>query len=278
MKLKQTVFLFIISAFFFVSCSDKEDSPAAPDIKSQISVNRVSSFIDDENNESIELAGLIVDYPAPKFEYVKINNFECSQDLLEKHKESVIISELEYSIPPIKSNSNTINFELKTESCLQKCTILKPKDIKNIKTSAENDMMEKDTDLEISLNGSDADAFIILFSYVYEGKSGIIEKTIIDEMLLDSTYTIDKEVFKYDGIINRIRAYPINGITANAKKDIIGNVCGDGSGYLLYQGTPITYENQIIVGKGGNFNSIQEPKPSTDEDLDIKEFKKILFK
>ena len=83
---------------------------------------------------------------------------------------------------------------------------------------------------------------------MWKEDNGMWEYTWIDTFAFGNSFTFPGSIFTHNGRIYYMYVHPMNGPLPKAGS--IGNMLGDGNGFLYYYGQSVSQELWIIVGSG----------------------------
>ena len=213
------------------------------------------NFYYDDNWDSVyientEAWGVILSDTLPEFTHLKLNETVFSGDDYSEIYPGYIIFGDNDSTAMITSNFTPLDVEVKTSQGKMNGTISLPDTIMTLGLS-ETSNLPLSSPFTISWAGSNADFYAVSISYGYKDENDNWQYEYFDEMTSDNSFTFPGSIFSYNGEIDYITVYPINGTIP--KEGAEGNMSGDGSGFLYYWANTFNYEgDDIIVGSGSS--------------------------
>jgi len=255
-------YLIIVAAAVVTSLSNCSSSTDSGGSESQqlffYAEHERDSYWDYQNNEEIFIEytsgfGVIFSDPLPSFEYYKMGTTTFSGENFYNYYPGYI------SFRDFTNDENSrlteildpLNVEIKTSQGKLNGTIDLPNMLESISLSA-NTQLALGEPFTISWTGGNADFYSVGCEYEYIDNEGNWEYEDLDDFISANSITYPGSIFSYDGYIGYIRIQPMNGPIP--EEGSVGNMSGDGSGYLYYMVDDTQYENeQITVGSGINY-------------------------
>jgi hypothetical protein len=131
-------------------------------------------------------------------------------------------------------------------------------------TLSEYDTLQLGQSLTVSWSGSEADFYAIAVGYNWQVFEGDASYSWIDTFAVGNSVTFPGSIFVHHGEIYWIQVQAINGPFPGPGS--VGNMIGNGSGFLYYYGQGIYHSVWIIVGSGSGLLMEMVPeKPSEKE-------------
>jgi len=208
--------------------------------------------------ESTSGWGVLLTDSTPTFDYFKMGSESFSDSGYVKFYDGYI-SFGDYDFDGnaiITSDLNPLNIEVKTSLGTISGSINFPDEIESI-TLSQSDTLEIGEPLTISWTGSNANFYNVSYSYRWKDKNGKLGTTYFNEFTSDILMTLPGSLFDNDGEIIFLYVIPQNGPSPTDNE--IGNMSGDGSGFLYYSidGTRYNGEN-IVVGLGTGTGNLSQ--------------------
>lgn len=203
------------------------------------------------NSPATFITGVILSDPLPSFDYYMAGGVTFTGDDNYTYYPGYLAFGANFNFEyyePILTNYNPLNFEVKTSIGQLNGSISLPDTITSINLS-EYDTLQLGEAFTVSWLGSNADFYSFNFEYEWIDEEYNWEKVWIDTFVVDNSITIPGSFFQYNGETDYIRIKPMNG--PYPKNGAIGNMSGDGTGFLYYENESTRYEDdEIIVGSG----------------------------
>lgn len=262
---KSLIILTIFTIFMLLGC---EESSTESESESQIMfvyAYHSNSYWDNETDEEVEIEntqawGVVFADPIPSFDYLKLGN-EIS-NWHEYYPGYIAFGE----DLRITNNFHPINVEVKTSAGTVKGNISLQDTIDSINLSTY-ESLDLGESFTISWTGSNADFYLVYCDYEWKDNNGTWHYTDLDTFVTGNSVTYPGTIFIHNGEIDYIRVYPYNGPLP--KEGAIGNMTGDGSGFLYYERSSESgrYTEDIVVGTGFNkvLGKYSSPKYSIKE-------------
>lgn len=247
-----------------ISCTSTTESDA---IKSQVVIFHAklsNNYYDRNNYQTIDIKnisglGTIFAEPLPQFEYFTLGDTTFyGQDFYKYSTYSP--GHLEFGEFPLYNdarvfnNLSTLNFRVKTSLGELSGTVNLPDTITTL-TLSVTDTLNINEPLTVSWESGFADFYAIFGYYSWRDVNGINQRTSMYVFTSNKSYTYPASTFSDNGKIEYLYVIPMNGPLPAV--GTIGNLKGDGSGYLYYQVKAFNYNRMpLIVGAGESTNSL----------------------
>jgi hypothetical protein len=248
MKQALTILLILFISISLYGCLGEETTGTDDGPASQIMFLYAQHdyYYGDEQNEEITKAwGVVLGDPLPEFNYLKLGETMFNTDEYYKYYPGYLYVGLQRTI--ITDNLNPLNVEVKTSHGQMNGTISLPDEIDTLILS-EYDNIQFGESFTISWSGSNADFYNIYFDYTWIDENDYWQWEDIEEFVTEDSYTYEGSNLLYDGEIGYIHVQPING--PFPREGSVGNMSGDGDGFLYYLTDVSEYYGQIDVGSG----------------------------
>lgn len=246
---KPIIFLIIFSIAVFMLVSCEKNSTESESVSQIILVWAYHDYDywDYETDERVyientEAWGVVFADPLPGFDYLKLSN--------------KISNSHEYwtgyigfgEDARITSNFDPLEVEVKTSFGKVNGTISLPDTITDLSLS-EYDTLQLGESFTISWSGN-ADFYSIYCEYEWIDDNDDWQYTDLDTIISGNSIIFPGIIFTHNGEISYIRVYQENGPLP--KEGAVGNMAGDGSGFLYYENYSKSgrYTDDIVVGGG----------------------------
>ena len=272
-KAKQitTILLTLIVAFAFIGCEG--DCPTDSNSNNSqimfVYAEHDNSYWDEQNDEEVfqdntTAGGVVFGNPLPEFTHLKLGEtFFIGNEYSEIFPGYVSFGNFNSDENiMITSNFTPLDVEVKTSLGVLNGTITLPDTITTL-TLSEYDSLQIGESFTISWSGSNAEFYSVSCDYEWVDENDNWHYEDLDEFIVGNSITYDGSIFAHNGEINYIRVQPMNG--PFPENGAIGNMNGEGSGFLYYEVDRIYYEGaDIIVGSGfyGRITNTSPNKPS----------------
>jgi len=271
MKKKITIILALIVGIAFFGC--EEDPTGSNGDASQIMfvyAEHDNYYWDEQNDEEVYQEnttgwGVVFGDPLPEFTHLKLGETVFSGDEYSSVYPGYIgigIGENDEERAMITSNFNPLDVEVKTSLGTVNGTVSLPDTITAV-TLSEYDTLQLGESFTVSWTGSNAEVYSVTIEYQWVDENDNWHYEWLDEFVTGNSIAYAGSIFSHNGEIGYIRVQPMNGPLP--EEGAIGNMSGDGSGFLYYISDSIYYEGgDIVVGSGmyGGMARTSSSKPN----------------
>ncbi|MDP8207778.1 MAG: hypothetical protein P9L92_14010 [Candidatus Electryonea clarkiae] len=256
MKQTLTILLALFAVISFYGCG--KDNPTGNSEKQVMFVyaNHYSSYLDDQTGERVNEGrtnawGVVHSVQIPEFESIKLGETVFSGDEWYEFYPGYLYIKYrgdDYSNARITSDYNPLDVEVKTSLGRVKGRISLPDTLTTL-TLSEYDTLQLGESFTISWSGSNAEFYEVSYLYSWPDEDGIYNWEDMFEFVTENSITFPGSMFSHDGRIYGVGVQPMNGPLP--KGGAVGNMSGEGSGFLYYMNEGTYYEgDDIIIGSG----------------------------
>jgi len=215
--------------------------------------NDTNIFVETEHTSG---RGVLLADSTPVFEYFKMGKESFSDSEYVKLFEGYI-SFGDYDFDGnaiITSDFNPLNVEVKTSLGKISGSLNFPDKIQSIILS-EYDSLALGDPFTITWTGSNADFYNVSCNYHWRDGDGNLGTTVLSEFVSDTSITFPGSLFLNNGEINFIFVIPQNGPPPSDNS--VGNMSGDGDGFLYYSIAGTGHKGESITVGVGSKNGYQ---------------------
>jgi hypothetical protein len=253
--LKRIIYLPVVIALVFTlfSCDENSTNPAVESYSASIWATHSNYYYDFSTGERHEkantyLRGDLLAVPFPEFDYLKLSDKKYYMHEVDKGGISFGYDNTTGQNVRILEDYNPLKVEVKTSLGKLSGTIALPDTLSDFQVKDSIGIGEA---FKVSWGQSNADYIDFSAVYAWEDEEGDRYSKRLDTILTKDMVEFPGSIFNHKGYIDYLKAYPINGPLQKANS--VGNLTGDGSGFLFYINVSAESEyhpKEIKVGAG----------------------------
>jgi len=225
--------------------------------------DQIDEVVYDENTTG---GGVVFANPIPSFEHYKMGTSTFGgEDYYRYYPGYLSFGDFNDNVDAmITSNFNPLNIEVKTSLGNLNGSVALPDTI-NLITLSEYVHLELNQPFTVSWHGSNADFYSVYCDYEWIDNNGNWHYEDLNDFVTGTSITYPGSIFSHNGEIEYIRVQPFNGPLPGS--GAVGNMTGEGSGFLYYQVDSESYDgDDIVVGSGYGYSNLEKTAlGSTDE-------------
>lgn len=256
MKQTITILLTLIVGIMFFGCEGDDPTGSNGDASQIMFVYAYHDnyYWDEETDEEVyqentTAGGVVFGDPLPAFVHLKLGETVFSgESSSTTYPGYVGFGNFENDENAmITSNFTPLAVEVKTSLGTVNGTVSLPDTITAL-TLSEYDTLQLGESFTITWSGSNADFYSVDCDYEWVDENGNWHWEDLREFVAGNSITYAGSIFSHNGEIDYIRVQPMNGPLP--EEGAVGNMSGDGNGFLYYIADDLYVDGDIIVGSG----------------------------
>jgi hypothetical protein len=212
----------------------------------------------------VSTSGVIFSSPMVTLNYFKVgDSLYNEENLIRYGNGSVSFANFGHEV---NAKLDPLTIEISTSLGILRGTLSLPETL--VSFEANVDTLTFGQDVEFFWNGSNASFYWVSFLYLYRDSLNQIRQAYYDTLTTQKSVRYDGSLFYYDGTIELSDITPVNG--PFPIPGTVGNISGDGSGYLYYYNRSKDIQKIVIVGRGlhpSKFEAAQKSMKKENFDL-----------
>ena len=257
MKKTIIIILTLIVGIMFFGCEGDDPTGSNGDASQIMFVyaEHDDYYWDEETDEQVFQEnttgwGVIFGDPLPEFTHLKLGETVFSGDDYSEIYPGYIgigFGDDGEAQAMITSNFTPLTVEVKTSLGTVNGTVSLPDTITAL-TLSEYDTLQLGESFTISWSGSNAEFYSVYCDYEWVDENGNWHWEYLREFVTGNSITYAGSIFSHNGEIDYIRVQPMNGPLP--EEGAVGNMSGDGNGFLYYMADGVYEYGEITVGSG----------------------------
>ena len=278
MKKTIIIFLTLIVGIIFFGCEGDDPTSSNGDASQIMFVyaEHDNYYWDEETDEQVFQEnttgwGVIFGDPLPEFTHLKLGESIFSGDVYSEIYPGYIgigFGENDQAQAMITSNFTPLTVEVKTSLGTVNGTVSLPDTITTL-TLSEYDTLQIGESFTVSWTGSNAEFYSVYCDYEWVDENGNWHWEDLKEFVTGNSITYAGSIFSHNGEIDYIRVQPMNGPLP--EEGAVGNMSGDGSGFLYYMADRIYYDDGVIIVGSGMYGGMAKTSLNKPGEQVIKE-------